>query len=82
MMGRDMGGTPTCRGEASGCRMRGDWLEGEEPGPGGPDNGPGMVGREEGPGEERSDPGTVRETTELSEKLRQTGSKTGTQSTQ
>lgn len=25
MIGRDMGGTPTCRGEARGCRMRGDW---------------------------------------------------------
>lgn len=29
MMGRDMGGTPTCRGEARGCRMRGDWPMGE-----------------------------------------------------
>lgn len=24
MMGRDMGGTPTCSGEARGCRMSGD----------------------------------------------------------
>lgn len=24
MMGRDMGGTPTCSEEAKGCRMRGD----------------------------------------------------------
>lgn len=29
IIGRDMGGTPTCRGEARGCRMRGDWLKGE-----------------------------------------------------
>ena len=26
MMGRDMGGPPTWRGEARGCRMKGDWL--------------------------------------------------------
>lgn len=24
MIGKDMGGTPTCSGEARGCRMRGD----------------------------------------------------------
>lgn len=29
IIGRGMGGTPTCRGEARGCRMRGDWLKGE-----------------------------------------------------
>lgn len=34
MMGRDMGGTPTCNGEARGCRMRGGWLSGEGPGAG------------------------------------------------
>lgn len=26
MIGRDMGGTPTCSGEARGCRIRGGWL--------------------------------------------------------
>lgn len=30
MIGKDMGGTPTCRGEARGCRMRGGWLKAEE----------------------------------------------------
>lgn len=28
MIGRDIGGTPTCSGEARGCRMSGDWLRG------------------------------------------------------
>lgn len=26
MIGRVMGGTPTCSGEAKGCRIRGDWV--------------------------------------------------------
>ncbi len=56
MIGRDMGGTPTCRGEARGCRMRGDWLKGE--GPWGEDvvSGTGMAGIEGGTGDDRSDP--------------------------
>lgn len=29
MIGKDMGGTPTCRGDARGCRMSGGWLRGE-----------------------------------------------------
>lgn len=28
MIGRDIGGTPTCSGEARGCRMSGDWPRG------------------------------------------------------
>lgn len=28
MMGKDMGGTPTCSGEAKGWSIRGDWLRG------------------------------------------------------
>lgn len=55
MIGRDMGGTPTCRGEARGCRMRGDWLKGEEPWAGDVANGTGMGGIE-GTGDDRSDP--------------------------
>lgn len=29
MIGRDIGGTPTCSGEAKGWRIRGDWLSGD-----------------------------------------------------
>lgn len=58
MIGRGMGGTPTCRGEARGCRMRGDWLKGEEPWAGDTVNGTGMGGMEGGTGDDRSDPGT------------------------
>lgn len=53
MIGRDMGGTPTCRGEARGCKMRGDWLKGEGAwagggvnGTGGMEGGTGNVGSE------------------------------------
>lgn len=42
MIGRGMDGTPTCRGEARGCRMRGDWLKGEEHWAGDAINGTGM----------------------------------------
>lgn len=56
MIGRDMGGTPTCRGEARGCRMRGDWLKGEEPWGGEVVNGTGMGEADGGTGDERSDP--------------------------
>jgi hypothetical protein len=31
MMGRVMGGTPTCSGEAKGCRISGDWVRGGGP---------------------------------------------------
>lgn len=62
MIGRDMGGTPTCRGEARGCRMRGDWLKGEEVWAGDVVNGTGMeMGMEGGTGDERSDPGNTEE---------------------
>lgn len=56
MIGKDMGGTPTCRGEARGCRMRGDWLKGEGAWVGDPVNGTGMGGTEGGIGDDRSDP--------------------------
>lgn len=56
MIGRDMGGTPTCRGEARGCRMRGDWLKGEGPWGGEVVNGTGMGETDGGTGDERSDP--------------------------
>lgn len=42
IIGRGMGGTPTCRGEARGCRMRGEWLKGEVPWTGDAVNGTGM----------------------------------------
>lgn len=63
MIGRDMGATPTCRGDARGCRMRGDWLEGGEPWLGGP----GLVGPEQGRGDDGSDPGTDRNHRRVSE---------------
>lgn len=63
MIGRDMGATPTCRGDARGCRMRGDWLEGGEPWLGGP----GLVGLEQGRGGDESDPGTDRNHRRVSE---------------
>lgn len=53
MIGRGIGGTPTCRGEASGCKMRGDWLRGA---------GDAVIGTgvtEGGTGEDRSDPATI-----------------------
>lgn len=56
MIGRDMGRTPTCRGEARGCRMKGGWLRGEEAWGGEVVNGTGMGGVEAGVGEEQSDP--------------------------
>lgn len=31
MMGRVMGGTPTCSGEVKGCRISGGWDRGEDP---------------------------------------------------
>lgn len=42
MIGRGMDGTPTCRGEARGCRMRGEWLKCEVPWAGDTINGTGM----------------------------------------
>lgn len=55
MIGRDIGGTPTCRGEARGCRMRGDWLMGE--GACAVDvNGTGIGGVEGGTGDDWPDP--------------------------
>lgn len=59
MIGRDMGGTPTCRGEARGCRMRGDWLKGEGAWAGDFVRGTGMGGMEGGAGDDRSDPGAL-----------------------
>lgn len=56
MIGRDMGGTPTCRGEARGCKMRGDWLRGEGAWAGDVVNGTGMGGIDVGTGDDRSDP--------------------------
>lgn len=56
MIGRDMGGTPTCRGEARGCRMRGDWLKGDGAWTGDVVNGTGMGGIEGRTGDDRSDP--------------------------
>lgn len=56
MIGRDMGGTPTCRGEARGCRMRGDWLRGEGAWGGEVVNGTGMEGMEGGAADGRPDP--------------------------
>lgn len=56
MMGRDMGGTPTCRGEARGCRMRGDWLRGDGAGMGGVVNGGGVAGMAGGVGGDWSEP--------------------------
>lgn len=56
MIGRDMGGTPTCRGEARGCRMRGDWPKGEGPWTGEVVNGTGMGGIGGGTGDDRPDP--------------------------
>lgn len=53
MIGSDMGGTPTCRGDASGCRMSGGWLRGD-PWVGDAVIGAGLV--EGGTGEDRSDP--------------------------
>lgn len=64
MIGRDMGGTPTCRGEARGCRMRGDWPKGEGPWTGEVVNGTGMGGIEGGTGDDRPDPGTQNERTQ------------------
>lgn len=53
MIGRDMGGTPTCRGEASGCKMSGGWA-----GDGGEVSGTVMEGTVGGTGEWHSgDPG-------------------------
>lgn len=57
MIGRDMGGTPTCRGEARGCRMRGDWLRGEVAWAEDVVKGTGMGGMDVGTGDDRSDPG-------------------------
>lgn len=51
MIGRDMGGTPTCRGEARGCRMRVGWLSGEGA-RAGEVNCTGMGGMEGCPGED------------------------------
>lgn len=56
MIGKDIGGTPTCRGEARGCRMRGDWLKGVGPWAGDVVNGTGMEGIAGGTGDDRSDP--------------------------
>lgn len=56
MIGRDMGGTPTCKGEARGCRMRGDWPKGEAAWAGEVVNGTGMGGMEVGAGDDRPDP--------------------------
>lgn len=56
MIGRDMGGTPTCRGEARGCRMRGDWLKGEGAWAGVVVNGTCRGGIEGGTGDNLSDP--------------------------
>lgn len=56
MIGRDIGGTPTCRGEARGCRMRGDWLNGEGAWAEDVVNGTGMGGIEGGTEDDRSDP--------------------------
>lgn len=42
MIGSDIGGTPTCRGEARGCKMRGDWLNGGGAWAGDAGNGTGM----------------------------------------
>lgn len=56
MIGRDIGGTPTCRGEARGCRMRGDWLKGEGAWAGDVVKGTGMGGTEGRTGDDRSDP--------------------------
>lgn len=64
MIGRDMGGTPTCRGEARGCRMRGDWPKGEGPWTGEVVNGTGMGGIKGGAGDDRPDPGTRNERTQ------------------
>lgn len=50
MIGRDMGGTPTCRGEARGCRMRGDWPRGGVAGTGGVVSGGGVAGMAGGVG--------------------------------
>lgn len=57
MIGRDMGGTPTCRGEARGWRMRGDWPKGEAAWAGEVVNGTGMGEMEGGAGDDRPDPG-------------------------
>lgn len=57
MIGRGIGGTPTCRGEASGCKMRGDWLRGEDTWAGDAVIGTGVT--EGGTGEHRSDPATI-----------------------
>lgn len=54
MIGSDMGGTPTCKGDARGCRMSGDWLNGEGAWRG--DVVYGTEGIEGGIGDEQSDP--------------------------
>lgn len=56
IIGRVMGGTPTCKGEARGCRMRGDWLKGEEACAGDAVNGTGMGRVDGGTGDDRSEP--------------------------
>lgn len=56
MIGRDMGGTPTCKGEARGCRIRGDWVKGEGAWAEDVVNGTGMGGTEGGTGDDRSEP--------------------------
>lgn len=58
MIGKGMGGTPTCIGEARGCRMRGDWLECGELWVDGAVNGTGTGGIEEWTGDGWSDPRT------------------------
>lgn len=55
MIGKDMGGTPTCRGDARGCRMRGGWLKGEGA-RAGDVNGTGIGGIEVCPGDDGSNP--------------------------
>jgi len=57
MMGRAMGATPTCRGDASGCRIRRDWLVGEGPRAGDTLRGGGVRGQGRGTGDDRSVPG-------------------------
>jgi len=56
MIGRDMGGTPTCRGEARGCRISGDWLKGEGAWTGDVANGVGMGAMQGGTGDIWSGP--------------------------
>lgn len=56
MIGRDIGGTPTCSGEARGCRMSGDWPRGGGDSGGLIFTGVGIGGVEGGTGDDLSVP--------------------------